>query len=66
GAATIADADTLARVVALLLKDPDKLRKMARAAAETVNRLSGASTAIMTAIEPHIAQLMVETDRWES
>ncbi|MGH6817247.1 MAG: 3-deoxy-D-manno-octulosonic acid transferase, partial [Methylovirgula sp.] len=30
GAATIVDVDTLARVVALLLKDPDKLRKMAR------------------------------------
>jgi 3-deoxy-D-manno-octulosonic-acid transferase len=66
GAATIADADTLARVVALLLKDPDKLRKMARVAAETANRHGGASTAIMAAIEPHIAQLMVETERWES
>ncbi len=66
GSATIADADTLARVVALLLKDPDKLRKMARAAAETVNRLGGASAAIMAAIEPHIAQLMVETQRWET
>ncbi|MGH6677015.1 MAG: 3-deoxy-D-manno-octulosonic acid transferase, partial [Xanthobacteraceae bacterium] len=66
GAATIVDVDTLARVVALLLKDPDKLRKMARLAAETVNRLDGASTAIMAAIEPHIAQLMVETQRWES
>jgi 3-deoxy-D-manno-octulosonic-acid transferase len=65
GAATIADADTLARVIALLLKDPDKLRKMARAAAETVNRLGGASAAIMAAIEPHIAQLMVETPGWE-
>jgi 3-deoxy-D-manno-octulosonic-acid transferase len=61
GAATVADADTLARVVALLLRDADKLRKMARAAAETVRSLSGASAAIMAAIEPHIAQLMVET-----
>jgi 3-deoxy-D-manno-octulosonic-acid transferase len=66
GSATVADADTLARVVALLLKDPDKMRKMARAAAETVNRRAGASAAIMAAIEPHIAQLMVETQRRES
>jgi 3-deoxy-D-manno-octulosonic-acid transferase len=66
GAATIGDADTLARVVALLLNDAGKLRKMARAAGETVKRLGGASAAIMAAIEPHIAQLMVEKRRWEA
>jgi 3-deoxy-D-manno-octulosonic-acid transferase len=66
GAATIADADTLARVIALLFRDADKLRKMARAAADTVQHLGGASAAIMAAIEPHIAQLMVETQRWEA
>jgi 3-deoxy-D-manno-octulosonic-acid transferase len=64
GAATIGDADTLARVVALLLSDAGKLRKMARAAGETVNRLGGASAAIMAAIEPNVAQLLVETRRW--
>jgi 3-deoxy-D-manno-octulosonic-acid transferase len=66
GAATVADADTLARVVELLLQDAGKLRKMARAAGETVKGLGGASGAIMAAIEPHIAQLMVETHRWEA
>ncbi len=66
GAATVADADTLARVVALLLNDTGKLGKMARAAGETVKRLGGASAAIMAAIEPHIVQLMVEKRRWEA
>jgi 3-deoxy-D-manno-octulosonic-acid transferase len=66
GAATIADADTLARVIGLLLQDAGKLRKMARTAGETVKSLGGASAAIMAAIEPHIAQLMVETRRWEA
>lgn len=66
GAAAIRDADTLARVVGLLLSDAGKLRKMARAAGETVTRLGGASAAIMAAIEPHVAQLMVETRRWEA
>lgn len=66
GAATVADADTLARVVALLLADAGKLRKMARAAGLTVQRLAGASNAIMGAIEPHIAQLMVERRRWNA
>ncbi len=66
GAATIANAETLARVVGLLLHDAAKLRKMARAAGETVKELGGASAAIMAAIEPHIAQLMVETRRWEA
>lgn len=66
GAASLADADTLARVVALLLNDAGKLRKMARAAGETVKSLGGASEAIMAAIEPHIAQLMVETRRWKA
>jgi len=66
GAATIADADTLARVVALLLADVGKLRRMARSASETVQHLGGASTAIMGAIEPHIAQSMVERRRWNA
>lgn len=66
GAALIADADTLARVVALLLSDAGKLRKMARSAGETVKRLGGASAAIMGAIEPYIAQLMVEERRWQA
>jgi 3-deoxy-D-manno-octulosonic-acid transferase len=66
GAATVADADTLARVIALLLTDTGKLRKMARSAGETVERLGGASTAIMAAIEPHVVQLIVERRRWEA
>lgn len=65
GAATLANAELLARAVALLLTDAGKLRRMARAASDTVSRLGGASAAIMAAIEPHVAQLMVETRRWE-
>jgi 3-deoxy-D-manno-octulosonic-acid transferase len=60
GAATVADADTLARVVALLLADSGKLRRMARAGGATVQHLGGASAAIMAALEPNIVQSMVE------
>ncbi len=59
GAAQIGDADTLARVLAVLFADTGKLRKMSRAASEAVERLGGAAAATMAAIEPHIAQVMV-------
>jgi 3-deoxy-D-manno-octulosonic-acid transferase len=59
-AVTVADADTMARVVAVLLSDSSKLRHMARAASKTVTDLGGACDRIMSAIEPHIAQLAVE------
>ncbi len=59
GAAQIGDADTLARVLAVLFADRGKLRRMSRAASEAVERLGGAAAATMAAIEPHIAQTMV-------
>lgn len=60
GAATVVDAETLARALAYLLADAAKMRDMARTAAEVVENLGGASDFIMKAIEPHIAQMMVE------
>lgn len=65
GAVTVADADTIARVVAILLADAGKLRLMARAASETVKGLGGACDRIMSAIEPHIAQLSIESPYWQ-
>jgi 3-deoxy-D-manno-octulosonic-acid transferase len=64
GAVTVADADTIARVVAILLADSGKSRLMGRAASETVKSLGGACDRIMSAIEPHIAQLSVESPHW--
>ncbi len=61
GAAAVADADTIARVVAILLADAVRLRSMGRAASETVKNLGGACDRIMSAIEPHIAQLSLES-----
>ena len=59
GAAEVTDAKSLARILASLLSDTGKLRKMSRAASEAVERLGGAAAATMAAIEPHIAQVMV-------
>lgn len=64
GAVTVADADTMARVVAILLADAGKSRLMARAASETVKELGGACERIMSAIEPHLAQLSFESRQW--
>ncbi|HEY1735704.1 MAG TPA: 3-deoxy-D-manno-octulosonic acid transferase [Methylovirgula sp.] len=61
GAAPVADADTIARVVAILLADAGRLRLMGRAASETVKSLGGACDRIMSAIEPHVAQLSIES-----
>ncbi len=59
GAGCVGDADNLARALTILLGDAAKVRRMSRAAAETIARLGGAENTIMKAIEPHIAQLMV-------
>jgi 3-deoxy-D-manno-octulosonic-acid transferase len=59
GAATVVDAETLARALAYLLADAAKMRDMARAATEVAESLGGASDFIMKAIEPHIVQMMV-------
>ncbi len=63
GAVPVADADTIARVVAILLADSRRLRLMGRAASETVKSLGGACDRIMSAIDPHIAQLSIESRR---
>ncbi len=64
GACCVNDADALARALTLLLADAAKLRKVSRNASETVKRLGGASNAIMQALEPHIAQLLI--NQWAS
>jgi len=58
-AARVLDAASLARAAQYLLADPARMRKMGRAAAETVERLGGASRGIMTAVEPYLAQMAV-------
>lgn len=59
GAAEIGDANALARVLAVLFSDTGKLRKMSRAAKDAVERLGGAASATVSALEPHIAQALV-------
>jgi 3-deoxy-D-manno-octulosonic-acid transferase len=63
GAVPTADADTLAHLLSILLRDGTKLRAMARAAAEMVNRQAGATARTMQALEPYIMQLMMERRR---
>lgn len=58
-AARVTDAASLARAAQYLLSEPARMRKMGRAAAETVERLGGASRGIMTAVEPYLAQMAV-------
>ncbi|MBI5012415.1 MAG: 3-deoxy-D-manno-octulosonic acid transferase [Methylocystis sp.] len=58
-AARVTDAASLARAAQYLLAEPARMRKMGRAAAETVERLGGASRGIMTAVEPYLAQMAV-------
>lgn len=60
GAIEVGDADTLARTLNMLLSDTAMLRKIARAASETVEELGGASTNIMQALEPYFVQLQME------
>lgn len=59
-AARVTDAESLARALHFLLSDPSQIRKMGRAAADVVTKLSGASQSIMAAVEPYLAQLAVE------
>ena len=58
-AARVTDAASLARAAHYLLSEPSRMRKMGRAAGETVERLGGASRGIMTAVEPYLAQMAV-------
>ena len=59
GGGVVFDAETLARQLALLLFDNAELRAMARAAAETAEALGSASTRIVVALKPYLAQAMV-------
>lgn len=56
-AARVADAAALARAAQYLLSEPARMRRMGRAGAEAVDKLGGASRAIMTAVEPFLAQV---------
>jgi len=59
-AARVQDAQGLARAAQFLLSEPSRLRKMGRAGIETVEKLSGASRNIMTALEPYLLQMALE------
>lgn len=61
GALEIGDAELLKNALALLLSDVALLRKMARAASDTVERLGGATNNIMQALEPYLMQMQVES-----
>ena len=56
-AATVTNADSLARSLLRLLDDPGLVRAMAKAAHATVVPLSGALTRTAKAIEPYLVQL---------
>ncbi len=60
GAIEVADADTLARTLAMLLSDTALLRKTARAASEAVDELGGASANILSALEPYFMHMRME------
>lgn len=59
GAMQVQDVESLAAALAALLNDARRLRRTARAASETVQRLGGACDAIMQAIEPYVLQMQV-------
>jgi 3-deoxy-D-manno-octulosonic-acid transferase len=60
GAIEVGDADTLARTLAVLLSDTALLRKTARAAAEAVDDLGGATNNTLSALEPWFMHLRLE------
>ncbi|MDB5543162.1 MAG: 3-deoxy-D-manno-octulosonic acid transferase [Hyphomicrobiales bacterium] len=60
GAIEVGDADTLARMLAMLLSDTALLRKTARAASEAVDGLGGASANILSALEPYFMHMRME------
>lgn len=60
GSVSVAGGGDLARALARLFSDPSQLRQMARAAAETVEGLGGATRRIEAALEPYFAQMLVE------
>ena len=62
GAIQVSDAETLGDMLGALFSDPARLRAMARRSGETVEKLGGATQAIMTAIEPFLMQVRLEQD----
>ncbi|MDJ1160224.1 3-deoxy-D-manno-octulosonic acid transferase [Chelatococcus sp. SYSU_G07232] len=60
GALPVNDARALAHGLAALLADAARVRRMARAAAATVDGLGGAVERTMRAIEPYILQMHLE------
>ena len=60
GAIQVGDADTLTRALGALFADSARMRRVARAAAETVERFGGATDNIMQALEPYFMQMRVE------
>jgi 3-deoxy-D-manno-octulosonic-acid transferase len=59
-AALVSDAESLARSIALLLDDPELVRRMATAARATVEQLGGALERTYCAIEPYLIALKLE------
>ncbi|MEX2128301.1 MAG: 3-deoxy-D-manno-octulosonic acid transferase [Xanthobacteraceae bacterium] len=57
GAATVTDAESLAKSIALLLDDAELVRSMAASARSTVEKLGGALDRTVAAIEPYLVQL---------
>jgi 3-deoxy-D-manno-octulosonic-acid transferase len=57
GAATVTDAESLAKSLALLLDDAELVRSMSASAKSTVERLGGALDRTVAAIEPYLVQL---------
>ena len=57
GAATVTDAESLAKSIALLLDDAELVRSMAASAHATVDKLGGALERTVKAIEPYLVQL---------
>jgi 3-deoxy-D-manno-octulosonic-acid transferase len=57
GAATVTDAESLAKSLALLLKDPKLVESMVASAKDTVSRLGGALDRTVSAIEPYLVQM---------
>jgi 3-deoxy-D-manno-octulosonic-acid transferase len=57
GAATVTDAESLAKSVALLLDDPALVKRMAASAKSSVEQLGGALDRTVAAIEPYLIQM---------
>jgi 3-deoxy-D-manno-octulosonic-acid transferase len=57
GAATVTDAESLAKSVALLLDDPALVKSMAASAKSSGERLGGALDRTVAAIEPYLVQM---------